>query len=98
MFKIDNLGIPSYAELMTDGTCRYVWRDIYQNGLATGVDEEEEYPFTNGAIYVNKQFNIYVKRQDPESKYGLYDPTDLLGTFNDIETEDNYVKEEDIEC
>ena len=98
LFKIDNLGIPSYAELMTDGTCRYVWRDIYQNGLATGVDEEEEYPFTNGAIYVNKQFNIYVKRQDPESKYGLYDPTDLLGTFNDIETEDNYVKEEDIEC
>lgn len=59
--------IPSYALLTKDGTCRYVWRWLLQNG-EDKYRVGEEYPFTNGALYINKNINFYLKRQDP-NKY-----------------------------
>ncbi len=100
LFKIDNLDIPSYARILKDGTCRYVWRDVEQNGFSSTSSSVEEYPFTNGALYINKKIDIYVRRQDPYAEWGLYDNSDISGdeSYTDIITEDNYIKSDDIKC
>ena len=98
LFKIDNLEAPSYAHMMKDGTCRYIWRNVYQNGLNPDIAEAEEYPFTNGSLYVNNKIRIYVKRQDPEGMYGLYAEDDILGNLSDYDTEDNYYEPKEIKC
>lgn len=56
--------VASYATFVNDGSCRYVWRDIIQNGMDI-TSSEEEYPFANGRIYITKKFNLYLRRQDP---------------------------------
>lgn len=98
IFKMDNLDIPSYAKVLKDGTCRFIWRDIINNGMTEEDDTIEKYPFTNGAFYINKRIDIYVRRQDPYGFWGLYDKTDPEGVDVDIESEDNYVKENQIVC
>lgn len=100
LFKVDNLDIPSYARILKDGTCRYVWRELIQNGMEDGTSAIEEYPFTNGALYVNKKVDIYVRRQDPYGEYGLYNGDDISGddSKTDVISDNNYVKEDDIKC
>jgi hypothetical protein len=98
MFKVDNLDAPSYAKVLKDGTCRLVWRDVINNGMSTENRTMEEYPFTNGAFYINKRIDIYVRRQDPYDNWGSYSETDLIGVEVDIEREDYFVKEKDIVC
>lgn len=100
LFKVDNLEIPSYAKILKDGTCRYVWRDIINNGFNPTVSSVEEYPFTNGAFYINKRIDIYVRRQDPYNMYGLYNDDDISGDDSKTEVivDDSYVKSDDIKC
>jgi hypothetical protein len=69
LFKIDNLGVPSYAHLLKDGSCRYIWRDIVNNGSMDSEDSLEVYPFTNGAFYITKQINFFLRRQDPTEEH-----------------------------
>ena len=83
--------IPSYCEDLGDG--RVFWRDI----LAEGVFDENstlktEIPFTNGRFYVNKNINLYLRRQDPFGQYGLMAttfPVDLYGDNNQDFINDN---------
>ena len=98
MFKMDNLDCPSYARVLKDGTCRVIWRDILNNGFNQSDDSVEEYPYTNGAFYVNKKVDIYVRRQDPYDEYWLYSEHDVDGVSVDVAQEDNYIKDADIEC
>ena len=98
LFKADNLDMPSYATLLKDGTCRYVWRDVLQNGFNKDAVDVEEYPFTNGALYINKKIDLFLKRQDPFNFYGMYDDRDEFGKEIDAEELDTYIKEEDIKC
>lgn len=98
VFKLDNLDIPSYARILKDGTCRVIWRNVLNNGFNMSDDSVEEYPFTNGAFYVNKSINLYVRRQDPYGIWGLYSSDDIPGADINIDEEDNYVKDIDIEC
>ena len=98
LFKIDNLDCPSYARILKDGTCRFIWRNILNNGFNLSDDTVEEYPFTNGAFYVNKRVDLYVRRQDPYAHWGLYSDDDIEGNASDFENEDNYVKESEIVC
>lgn len=92
--------IPNYAVLSTDGSCYYIWREVIQNGF----DDEnkiETYPFINGALYINKQINLFVRRQDPKNYSGLQSiayPYDKDSNILDTTTENNYYQEEDIEC
>ena len=104
-FKIDNLEVSSHASLLKDGTCRFVWRDLYNNGFSpTSAKSTEEYPFTNGAFYINKKIDIYVRRQDPYGVYGLYDGVgigaDISGddSYTEVVSDNNYVKSDDIKC
>ena len=98
LFKMDNLGVPSYARILKDGTCRIIWRNVLNNGFNKSDDSIEEYPFTNGAFYVNRRIDLFVRRQDPYNNYHLYDATDIEGNITDMTKEDNYIKEADIEC
>ena len=98
LFKMDNLGCPSYARVLKDGTCRVIWRDVLNNGFNKSDDSVEEYPYTNGAFYINKKVDIYVRRQDPHDEYWLYSEHDVDGVSVDIAQEDNYVKDAEIEC
>lgn len=98
IFKLDNMGIPSYATLLKDGTCRYIWREVLNNGFNSSDDTLEEYPFTNGAFYVNSRIDLYLRRQDPDMIYELYSEDDIEGNRIEIEDTDNYVKNENIEC
>jgi len=98
LFKLDNMNIPDYATLLKDGTCRYIWRDVFNSGIEGGDSSLEEYPFTNGAFYVNKRIDLYVRRQDPYGYYGMYAEDDILGDEILIENENNYIEEEDITC
>lgn len=105
LFKIDNLEVSSHASLLKDGTCRFVWRDLYNNGFSpTSAKSTEEYPFTNGAFYINKRIDIYVRRQDPYGVYGLYDGAgigaDISGddSYTEVVSDNNYVKSDDIKC
>ena len=96
------MDVPSYAHLLKDGTCRYIWRDLYPNGLNRDDETIEEYPFTNGAFYINKKIDIYVRRQDPYKVFGLSNEDKdvyIEGVTTDVSTSENYyVKEEDMVC
>jgi hypothetical protein len=99
LFKMDNLGCPNYARVLRDGTYRIIWRDVINNG----VDENnnggiEVYPFTNGAFYINRRVDIYVRRQDPYGFYGLRSEDDIFGAERDIDEENNYARLDEIQC
>lgn len=64
--------IPNYAQLSSSKDCSYKWRDIIQNGMDSSNKEDVEYPFTNGRIYINKNINLFVKRQDPNKWTNIY--------------------------
>ena len=63
-----------------------------------GANGVEEYPFTNGAFYINKRIDIYVRRQDPNNIWGLYNGNDIEGKTISITKEDYFVKEDEIVC
>lgn len=98
LFKIDNMEIPSYAHVLKDGSCRFIWRNIVNNGMNTSDKSIETYPFTNGAFYINRRIDLYVRRQDPLGIYGLYSEDDIIGREMEIEKENNYVKDKEIKC
>lgn len=98
LFKMDNLGVPSYAEVLKDGTCRLIWHDVINNGSVNWDSTIEEYPFTNGRFYVNRKIDLYVRRQDPYDLYGLYNERDIRGDEVNYGNEYNYFNDEEIEC
>lgn len=100
--------IPSYATMQEDGSGRYRWRDIVPNGFEESDGIIEEYPFTNGCFYINKQINIFVRRQDPFGLLGLQLPYSVavpltMGIKSDIENgtdagADDSINENDAIC
>lgn len=99
LFKKDSK-TPSYATFTKDGSCRFIWRDVIQNGF-NNFSTHEIYPFMNGALYINKQINLFVKRQDPFEYTTLQTgefPNDIYPNISKIMEENNYYIENDIEC
>lgn len=96
--------IPNHALLTKDSTCRYVWRWILQNGNDS-YSTNEVYPYTNGALYIHQNINVYVKRQDPNKYVPQYcfigfddSPFNIDSNKLDISRENNYKSERDIVC
>ena len=97
--------IPFYANIIKDGSCRYLWREILQNGFDDN-SNVEVYPFTNGALYINRNINFYLRRQNPSDEpqetielsenntYVSYE--DKGEVISEVETEDNYVSEKNM--
>ena len=64
---------PTYAKLC-EGTRKFVWRNILPPSEMMRDDELYDTPFTNGRFYIEKNINLFLKRQDPNGKYGLSVP------------------------
>ncbi len=101
----DDVNIPNYAKIIRDGSCRYYWRDVISNGF----DENsslETYPFANGAIYITKEMNLYLMRQDKKGDTGMkyynmsfieeYEPEGI--TYRNNAIYDDYYSNEIREC
>ena len=58
-----NSGTPEYAKIVKDGSCSFYWRNILSNGIEQ--NDSNMLPFTNGAFYINRQINFFLRRQDP---------------------------------
>lgn len=92
---------PSYATLSNDGSAHFSWREFIKNGF-DAENKVEQYPFMNNALYVNKNINLFVQRQDPDdvghirhaSPFPIDAETNKLTNIK----ENNYYQEEDIEC
>ena len=94
--------------MQEDGSGRYRWRDIVPNGFEESDGIIEEYPFTNGCFYINKQINIFVRRQDPFGLLGLQLPYSVavpltMGIKSDVENgtdagADDSINENDAIC
>lgn len=79
---------PSYATRLGDG--RYIWRDLLDIGTNDGQETTLDYPFLNGAHYINSCFTLALQRQDPFNFYGIQHtmfPSDTAGTL----IEDNFI-------
>tara|TARA_R110000851_G_scaffold42152_17_gene105047 strand:- start:1046 stop:2749 length:1704 start_codon:yes stop_codon:yes gene_type:complete len=78
------LNKPSYTINLNDG--RFIWRDLLDIGANDVQGEGLDYPFLNGAHYINSGFNLALKRQDPFNLYGLQYtsfPADVAGIILD---------------
>jgi hypothetical protein len=62
---------PSTAYDINDGTGLYLWKNFKSYEHITSESELYDTTFTNGAHYLHKQINFYLKRQDPTGVYGL---------------------------
>jgi hypothetical protein len=99
--------VPEYAEMIKDGSCRYCWRNVVSNGIEK---EANLYPFTNGAFYINRRINFYLRRQDPwKENLALFGVGDMdfvpegenirkYPNFNPYYDDDNYEINEIEEC
>lgn len=96
LFKRDE-DIPTYATFIKDGSCRFVWRDVISNGFDDKSDNEV-YPFLNGALYVNKQINVFVKRQNPDLSTSQLSIENVIPKTIKNNDKDNYYREKDISC
>lgn len=82
---------PRYAYEFNDNTGRYTWRDLKKEVDYGPDDELYDMVFTNGRKYLNKEFVLYLRRQDPYGLYGLSTVTEDLPTkFRDIIIDGEY--------
>lgn len=65
--------VPTYAKLSM-GEKKFTWRKIVPPSEMPTDNELYNLPFTNGRFYVEKNLNFFLKRQDPNGKYGLSTP------------------------
>lgn len=67
--------IPTYA-IFRPSTGSFVWRPTINVTDVTSASTLYDIPFSNGAIYIEKNLNIFLKRQDPRGENCLYNYTD----------------------
>lgn len=69
-FRINPLK-PQGAYDLNDGTGRYLWRAMLSTKELSTNSSLYDSIFTNGAIYIHRNLNLYLRRQDPFGFYGL---------------------------
>jgi len=65
----NTLNMPNYKAPLDGG--RYLWRDLLDIGTNDAKESTVDYPFLNGAHYINSEILFKVRRQDPFGLYGL---------------------------
>lgn len=68
---IRNQFVPEYANYLADGTGKRVWREIIPDSELTQNSDIYNRVFSNGAIYMNSNIGFYVRRQDPDGRFGV---------------------------
>ena len=96
--RAKNTEIPRYADEVQPNV--FLWRPVLRIG-DMGADGIPDYPFTNGALYIHKDIDFFLRRQDPHGMNGLYCkdawPNDVPGN-NEPESNYDYKDERDILC
>lgn len=62
--------VPMYASF-NHATQEFVWRPFVKPSTMTNRNELYDLPFSNGRFYIEKNLNIYLRRQDPFGDFGL---------------------------
>jgi hypothetical protein len=65
--------VPTYAKLEEKGR-NFIWRKLVPQSELTQDHELYETTFSNGRLYIEKNINFFLRRQDPTGKYGLSKP------------------------
>lgn len=69
--------VPPYA-IYRQSSGTYIWRSpIKMSDILSGSSLYDA-PFANGAIYIQNNINLFLKRQDPENQYGLARPEEKM--------------------
>lgn len=66
-----NTEMPDTAYQLPDGTGRYLWRNVLSYADMAPSSELYDETFTNGAHYFHRNIMFYLKRQDPDGRYGI---------------------------
>ena len=64
---------PDYAEFIPSAQ-KLVWRGPKKMSELTSDSPIYNMPFTNGRLYIHKNLNVFVRRQDPYNDYKLFRP------------------------
>lgn len=64
---------PEYAEFVPSSQ-KLIWRGPKKMSELTSDSPLYNMPFTNGRLYIHKNVNFFVRRQDPHNDYHLYRP------------------------
>lgn len=92
---------PQWAKLLINEET-YYWRDVIQNEFDKN-SMLETYPYQNNCLYVNKNINLFVKRQDDGSLKNMtnksfnikdYDIQPIIKTYKD----NTYYEEREMIC
>lgn len=65
---------PLYAEFIPS-TQKMIWRGPKKMSDLASDSPIYNMPFTNGRLYIHKNLNVFVKRQDPHGDYYLFRPS-----------------------
>ena len=66
--------VPDYAEFIPN-TQKLVWRGPKKMSDLSSESPLYNMPFTNGRLYIHKNVNVHVRRQDPHGEYRLFRPS-----------------------
>lgn len=78
----ENTEKPEGAYELHDGTGRYLWREVLSSPEISPDSELYDSVFTNGAHYFHKNITFYLRRQDPDIRYGIgAEPNDIAEMF-----------------
>lgn len=69
--------IPTYA-IYSEIRGTFIWREPMKISDSLSGSNLYDAPFANGAIYLQNNINLFLKRQDPENKYGLARPEEKM--------------------
>lgn len=72
--------VPEYAEFIPTNQ-RLVWRAPKKMSELENTSPLYNMPFTNGRLYIHKNVNVFVRRQDPQEEYSVA-KTSLLNPLN----------------
>ena len=62
--------VPTYAKL-SFGERRFVWKKFLKQSELMMDNSLYNTPFSNGRLYIEKNINFFLRRQDPNGTYGL---------------------------
>lgn len=65
-----NDGVPTYATFVKSNLS-FTWKSLDLMSECNYGDELYNLPFANDRLYIEKNINFFVKRQDPNGKFGL---------------------------
>ena len=65
--------VPMYAKMAKE-SLKFTWRRLVPLSELQSNNELFDMPFSNGRLYIHKNVNFFLRRQDPHGKYGLSEP------------------------